>query len=294
MQGAGQQPGVGRVPVGVPLVAAEDLHLGVLVEQHLAEVDGLDAVDERLVGLVEQRDPAVGQPLDEVDLPQRPGPVERPRDDPRDQLAQLLGVARAGQRGAAYVVADVEVLVVDPDRVGQVPGDRLHPLAVARHERDPVEDQRHEPVVVEGSAPRSPGSKTSTVALWRGVVGVSSSRNARSRGRSRSLIYALTPDPSAFGRRGILTEVSGRPRMPSVTIVGATSLHPANHPGNQEVDLMRRALAVLALVVCTVGLAGCGDDDSQRPSDGEGPGHQDHRRHHHGRRRHARTATGSR
>ena len=32
---------------------------------------------------------------------------------------------------------------------------------------------------------------------------------------------------------------------------------------------MRRALGVLALVVCTVGLAGCGDDDSSDPGDGQ-------------------------
>ena len=31
---------------------------------------------------------------------------------------------------------------------------------------------------------------------------------------------------------------------------------------------MRRALAVLTLVVCTVGLAGCGDDDSSGSDDG--------------------------
>jgi len=32
---------------------------------------------------------------------------------------------------------------------------------------------------------------------------------------------------------------------------------------------MRRALAVLALVVCTVGLAGCGDDDPNDAGDGK-------------------------
>jgi len=31
---------------------------------------------------------------------------------------------------------------------------------------------------------------------------------------------------------------------------------------------MRRALAVLALVACTTGLAGCGDDDSSKDGDG--------------------------
>ena len=216
MQGAGHERGRGRVPARVPLVAAEDLDVGVLVEQHLAEVDGLDAVDERLVGLVEQRDPAVGEPLDEVDLPQRPLPVQRPRDDPGDQLAQLVGAARPGQRGAAYVVADVEVVVVDPDRVGEVAGDRLHPLPVARHERDPVEDQRHEPVVVE------PGV-TGVEDLDGGVVprrGRGLELEEREVARAEPLAHrtplsrsATPPAPRApaFGRHGILTEVSGRP-----------------------------------------------------------------------------------
>ena len=52
--------------------------------------------------------------------------------------------------------------------------------------------------------------------------------------------------------------------MPSVTIVKTAT----QSPGNQEADLMRRALAVLTLVVCTVGLAGCGDDDSSGSGDG--------------------------
>ena len=79
--------------------------------------------------------------LDEVDLPQRPAAVERPGGDPRDELAQLVHRPGPRQRGAAYVVAEVEVLVVHPDRVGQPAGHRLQPLAVARHEGDPVGDQ---------------------------------------------------------------------------------------------------------------------------------------------------------
>jgi len=52
------------------------------------------------------------------------------------------------------VEAEVEVAVVDPDRVGQPAGDRLELLPVARHEGDPVGDQVHEPVVVEPGVAR--------------------------------------------------------------------------------------------------------------------------------------------
>ena len=70
-------------------------------------------------------DPAVLEPLDEVDLPQRPVPVERPGHDPGDQLAQLVGATGARQGGAAYVVGRSKSVVVDPDRVGQPPGHLL-------------------------------------------------------------------------------------------------------------------------------------------------------------------------
>ena len=70
-----------------------------------AEVDGVHAVDQRLVGLGEHRDPAVLEALDEVDLPQRPVPVQRPGDDPGHQLAQLVhacpvAAAPSGVRGS--------------------------------------------------------------------------------------------------------------------------------------------------------------------------------------------------
>jgi hypothetical protein len=53
-------------------------------------------------------------------------------------------------------------------------------------------------------------------------------------------------------------------------------VHPVRHdrggPGTttlrqQELEVTRRVLAVLALVVCTAGLAGCGDDDSAGAKD---------------------------
>ena len=124
------------------------------VEQHLADVDGLAAVDQDLVALGQQRDAAVLEALDEVALPQRTAPVERPGRDARDELAQLVHRSRARQRGASYVVAEVEALVVHPGRVGQPPRHQLQALPVARDEGDPVGDQLHEPVVVEAGLPR--------------------------------------------------------------------------------------------------------------------------------------------
>ena len=144
-----RQAGGGRRAARHPVVALELLALGAGVEQHLAEVDGLDAVDEDLVALREQRDPALGEALDEVDLPERAVHVEGPAHDPADQLAQLLHGAGARQAGAPYVEGQVEAVVVDPDRVGQPAGHLLQPLAVAGHERDPVGDQRGQVGVVE-------------------------------------------------------------------------------------------------------------------------------------------------
>jgi hypothetical protein len=72
------------------------------------------------------------------------------------------------------VVGDVEVRVVDPYRVGERGSNAIR-SAISR-------------VSVAWSKPEEPGSKISTVALWRGVVGVSAVRNARSRARSRSAI----------------------------------------------------------------------------------------------------------
>jgi hypothetical protein len=40
--------------------------------------------------LADDRDPVVGEPLDDVHLPQRAVPVEMPRLKPGDQLEQLL------------------------------------------------------------------------------------------------------------------------------------------------------------------------------------------------------------
>ena len=75
-----------------------------------------------------EREPTTLEPLDDVELPRRPGEVELMAVQPRDQNAELALVARTGQRGATHVVVEVEVLVLDPrlervaqqERVGQL------------------------------------------------------------------------------------------------------------------------------------------------------------------------------
>jgi hypothetical protein len=51
--------------------------VGLGVEEHLSDVDGLAPVDQDLVALGEDGHPAACQALDEVGLPQRAGAIER-------------------------------------------------------------------------------------------------------------------------------------------------------------------------------------------------------------------------
>ena len=138
-----------RLAQRAPGVLRHVPRLRACIQDDLPDVDGGDPVDHRVVGLGEDGEPVVLEALDEVHLPQRAGPVQRPAHDPRDQVVELVVGTRARQRRAAHVVGHVEVLVVDPDRVGEVAGHPAHALAVARDEGDPVADQPDEALVVE-------------------------------------------------------------------------------------------------------------------------------------------------
>ena len=126
--------------VGLPALLGH-LHLGSLgarVEDDRADVDRGDPVDERVVGLRDEGVALALEPLDQIELPQRPGQVERLGHHPPDQLAQLRGAAGLRQRDPAHVALDVEARVVGPDRV--VEGDRAHRgdlLAKARDQAQP-------------------------------------------------------------------------------------------------------------------------------------------------------------
>ena len=120
------------------------------VEQDGADVDRGDAVDQRVVHLGQERDAlAAGHALDDPELPQRARAIQAPRELLSDQLAQLLGAARRRQRGTAHVPAEVELVVVDPDRVGHTRRRRLQALAVARDEVQALADTLEDPRMLE-------------------------------------------------------------------------------------------------------------------------------------------------
>ena len=143
--------GAGRLVPGAPLRRA--CQLGVLgaVEDDVAEVDGVVAVNERVVGLGEDGEPVVFESFDEVDLPERAVPVEGTGHDPGDEFFELGVGAGPGEGGAAHVVTHVEVLVVDPDRVRDPAGYGAHPPPVARHKGQALLDQPDHGGVVEAA-----------------------------------------------------------------------------------------------------------------------------------------------
>ena len=82
-----------------------------------------------MVHLGQIGDPAAFQTLDEPQLPQRSGPVERVGHQPPDQILEFAPAARRRNRDAADVVVDVQGGVLDQPRpVQPVPG-AGHPMA---------------------------------------------------------------------------------------------------------------------------------------------------------------------
>ena len=117
----GQQVERARLGVGHPRLEAllGRATLGAEVEEHRAEVDAGDAVDHRVMALGQQREAAVGEPLDEPQLPQRLGAVELLGEHARGEVRELLVAAGRGQRGVAHVVLEVEVARRRPTAAGR-------------------------------------------------------------------------------------------------------------------------------------------------------------------------------
>jgi hypothetical protein len=121
----------------LPVVRLRALGLVLGREEHRQDVEPGDAVDQGVVGLGQDREPPVPEPLDQPHLPQRLLTVQVRGEDARGERLQLVLGARLRQRGRADVETQVEVLVVDPLRPALAEGHVRQFLAVARHHREP-------------------------------------------------------------------------------------------------------------------------------------------------------------
>ena len=108
--------------------------LGRGVEQHSGYVHPGDPIDQRVVGLGDQREAPPRHPLDQPDLPQRLGAVQALGEEPPGEPLERGLVARPRQRGVADVVVGVEVGIVGPHRAPLIERHVRQALAVARHE----------------------------------------------------------------------------------------------------------------------------------------------------------------
>jgi hypothetical protein len=118
------------------------------VEEQAHHVHAGHAVDQRMMGLREQREAPALEPLDQPDLPEWLRPVEALGVHAPHQLAQVLDRPSAGQRGVAHVVVDVEARVVDPHRPAHLEARNREPLPVARHEVQALLDVLHQLEVI--------------------------------------------------------------------------------------------------------------------------------------------------
>jgi len=139
--------------------------VGFDVEQEPLELGSRHTVDGRVVDLDLDGDVPVGQALDEVELPQGPCPVEMARRDAGDLLGELVVVAGGGQGQVAHVEVEVEIRVLDPQRVVHPEGDLDHPTAQRREQvqRDSTRSRTRSKVRPPSTVV---GSSTDTLPTW--------------------------------------------------------------------------------------------------------------------------------
>jgi hypothetical protein len=113
-----------------------------------------DAVDDRVVHLRVDGHRPVGQPVDEVHLPQRVRPVQPPGVDLGHRVGELPHAAGRGQSQLEQVAIEIEVRIVSP--VGPVQPERhLHEAqAQRRREVEAFEQEAGERLPVEAATGR--------------------------------------------------------------------------------------------------------------------------------------------
>ena len=131
--------GPGRRPIGRNRGRGDGS--GGQVEERRHHLRPRHPVDDGVVHLGHQGEVSSLQPLDHMELPQWPAPVERSRGQVGDQGRQLGPPARRRKADPAHVVVDVEVGIVDHRRVLEPEGHLDHPLAERRHQGQPVGHQ---------------------------------------------------------------------------------------------------------------------------------------------------------
>jgi hypothetical protein len=91
-------------------------------------------VDHAVVDLPEQRGATVGEPVDQAQLPQRVGGIERRRVEPVEERVQLLGAAGRRHCGMMHVAPDVEAPGLRPVRPAEIEGRTHRPLTATPEE----------------------------------------------------------------------------------------------------------------------------------------------------------------
>jgi len=94
------------------------------------------------VDLGQDGEAVAGQALDDVALPERAVAVERAGDDPGDELLDLLVRAGWRDRRVPDVELEVEVGVLDPERVVEAERDVAQPTGERFEQREPALDLR--------------------------------------------------------------------------------------------------------------------------------------------------------
>ena len=122
-----------------PFVAGHRRGIALEVDERERQLESADTVGDRVVDLLQERGPAVAQPLDDRELPQRPGPVERSLRERAAEVEDRAVVARRGNRDDAHVRLQVERRVVG--ELGRRDAQRRADDALAQT-RDAVERAR--------------------------------------------------------------------------------------------------------------------------------------------------------
>ena len=124
------EPRVGRLALGVPLVGPGRRRFGLGVEHDREEIGPRHAVDHAVVHFRHERPVAAVETVDHPHLPQRLVPVELLRHHSADEIAELTIAPGRRERAVPEVVAEVEVRIVDPQRPAELQRHEPHLLAV--------------------------------------------------------------------------------------------------------------------------------------------------------------------